>query len=124
MYAGAQPIFLAFLAVVLAGLLQLVGPLILGYRLGKTHLVVNVLRVIPIYWISYANVRDVYEVDFLRALSLFQLKIRSRIFGRTIRIEKRAFWIFRSIDITPTAPDDFLTSAREKITNSQNVVAN
>ena len=110
-----RPMFFVILALAGTAVLQFVGPLLMNYRISKRYLVVNVFSLFPIFFFRLTNVARVYEVSPVESLSPMAIKLRNKIFARTVRIERKSALLFRNIDVTPNDANSFIGDLRRAL---------
>jgi hypothetical protein len=90
-------------------------PILYGYRVSDSGIWVVVLHLLPVYRISFHNIKEIRRSapGELGPTKVFLLRLGNRIWGEPVLIRKRG--LFRSVVITPDKPDEFIATVQSHL---------
>jgi len=83
----------------------------LQYKVEQKRIVIYLFAIIPVFYISFSNIKSIKKVSSLEAMVVpfvFRVSIRNNIWGETIIIERKDGMIINEWAITPDNPDEFI----------------
>jgi len=83
----------------------------LQYKVEQKRIVIYLFEIIPVFFISFNNIKSIRKVSSLEAMVVpfvSRLSVRNNIWGETVIIERKDGMIINEWAITPDNPDEFI----------------